>query len=152
MFYFYHPYSGEGGADLSISRLINGLDHKKYEIDFLSLNYPKIKKKIKHKINYKIIDSNRTLFSFNEINSHIEKDKNFEDEVGDFTHKDIISSLKAPSQDPRSEFKSIEFRDDIKSIEDLKQIGDLTGHRIVISFNMERYGLPSIEIYDDWRE
>ena len=50
----------------------------------------------------------------------LEKDKAFEDEVGDFTHKDIISSLKAPSQDPRSEFKSIEFRDDIKSIEDLK--------------------------------
>tara|TARA_Y100000296_G_C5068654_1_gene203692 strand:+ start:227 stop:538 length:312 start_codon:yes stop_codon:yes gene_type:complete len=41
----------------------------------------------------------------------------------------------------------------IKSIEDLKQISDLTGHKIVISFNMERwYGLPTIEIYDDWRE
>ena len=52
--------------------------------------------------------------------NRLEKDKSFGDEVGDFTHKDIISSLKAPSQDPRSEFKSIEFRDDIKSIEDLK--------------------------------
>ena len=41
---------------------------------------------------------------------------------------------------------------DIKSIEDLKQIGDLTGHKIVVSFNMDRYGMPSIEIYDDWRE
>ena len=41
---------------------------------------------------------------------------------------------------------------DIKSIEDLKKIGDLTGHKVVVSFNMERYGLPSIEIYDEWRE
>ena len=79
--YFFHPYSGKGGADLSISRLINGLDDKKYEIDFLSLNYPKIKKKIKHKINYKIINSNRTLFSFNEINKHIEKDKNYKKKI-----------------------------------------------------------------------
>ena len=38
---------------------------------------------------------------------------------------------------------------DIKSIEDLKKIGDLTGHQMVVTFNMERYGLPRIEIYDD---
>ena len=50
----------------------------------------------------------------------LEKDRTFSTNVGEFTHKDIISSLKAPSQDPRSEFKSIEFRDDIKSIGDLK--------------------------------
>ena len=50
----------------------------------------------------------------------LEKDHSFSEQVGEFTHKDIISSLKAPSQDPRNEFKSIEFRDDIKSIEDLK--------------------------------
>ena len=43
--YLFHPYSGKGGADLSISRLINGLNDKKYEIDFLSLNTPLIKKK-----------------------------------------------------------------------------------------------------------
>ena len=30
--YIFHPYSGEGGADLSISRLINGLNDKKYDI------------------------------------------------------------------------------------------------------------------------
>ena len=42
----------------------------------------------------------------------LESDKNFSDTVGEFTHKDIITSLRAPSQDPRSEFKSIEFRDD----------------------------------------
>jgi len=61
-----------------------------------------------------------TLIEDSTLINKLEKDKSFEDEVGDFTHKDIISSLKAPSQDPRSEFKSIEFRDDIKSIEDLK--------------------------------
>ena len=55
-----------------------------------------------------------------ELIRKLEKDHGFSEQVGEFTHQDIISSLKAPSQDPRSEFKSIEFRDDIKSIGDLK--------------------------------
>ena len=29
--YIFHPYSGKGGADLSLSRLINGLNDKKYD-------------------------------------------------------------------------------------------------------------------------
>ena len=73
--YIFHPYSGKGGADLSISRLINGLNHKKYEIDFLSLNNPIIKKKIFKKITYKKIFSSRTLFSFPQIIQHISNDK-----------------------------------------------------------------------------
>ena len=73
--YIFHPYSGKGGADLSISRLINGLDQKKYEIEFLSLNNPAIKNKISKKISYKRIISTRTLFSFFKIINHINQDK-----------------------------------------------------------------------------
>lgn len=40
--------------------------------------------------------------------------------LGAHTFKDILSSLSAPKQDPRSEFKSVEFRKDVKSITDLK--------------------------------
>jgi len=40
----------------------------------------------------------------------------------------------------------------IKSLEDLKKIGDLTDKEMVVSFDVNRYGLPHIEIYDDWRE
>ena len=36
--YIFHPYSQIGGADLSISRLINKLNEKKYDIDFIFLN------------------------------------------------------------------------------------------------------------------
>lgn len=73
--YVFHPYSGKGGADLSISRLINGLSDKKYEIDFLSLNTPLIKKKIFKKIKFIKINSSRTLFSFSKIINHINQDK-----------------------------------------------------------------------------
>ena len=80
--YFFHPYSGKGGADLSISRLINGLDEKKYCIDFISLNKPYIKKKIKKKIKYKRIYSGRVLYSFRKIRQYIVNDnKNYEKKI-----------------------------------------------------------------------
>ncbi len=49
----------------------------------------------------------------------LESDKELLAELGEFTHKDILKSLSAPSQDPRTEFKSFEFRKDISSIKDL---------------------------------
>ena len=73
--YIFHPYSGEGGADLSISRLINGLNDKKYDIEFLSISSPMIKKKINKKIKYFKINAERTLYSFKQIKDHIAKDK-----------------------------------------------------------------------------
>ena len=75
--YFFHPYSGFGGADLSISRLINGLDSKYFDIDFLSINYPNISNKILKKIQYRRIYSSRTIFSFKKIRQIIENDKNY---------------------------------------------------------------------------
>jgi len=57
-----------------------------------------------------------------EEKSNIDKlasDKSFKDEVGEYTYDDIIKSLKAPSQDPRTEFKTVEFRKDISSMKDL---------------------------------
>jgi len=49
----------------------------------------------------------------------LSKDSSFKELVGKFTFDDIIKSLKAPSQDPRTEFKSTDFRKDIKSLKDL---------------------------------
>src|SRR5690606_2590938 len=51
----------------------------------------------------------------------LEGDKELRSELGDFTHNDILKSLSAPSQDPRTEFKSFEFRKDISSIKDLQE-------------------------------
>lgn len=51
----------------------------------------------------------------------LESDKELREQLGEFTHNDILKSLSAPSQDPRTEFKSFEFRKDISSINDLKE-------------------------------
>ncbi len=50
----------------------------------------------------------------------LESDEEMKEMLGEFTLKDIVNSFKAPSQDPRTEFKSFEFRKDIKDIKDLK--------------------------------
>ncbi len=79
--YFFHPYSGYGGADLSISRLINGIDKNYFDIDFLSINSPKLSKKIFKKIRYRKINSSRTFFAFDHIKEIIKKDKNYSNKI-----------------------------------------------------------------------
>ena len=99
--YFLHPYSGNGGADLSISRLINGLDLKKFEVDLLTLNKPKIKNRINVKVNYVRIRSKRILFAFNLINKHIKNDTEFEKKIfisnQNFANVACLLLLKIPS-------------------------------------------------------
>lgn len=48
--YIFHPYSKVGGADLTISRLINNLSTTKYDIHFICLGSPGIKRYLKKKI------------------------------------------------------------------------------------------------------
>lgn len=60
------------------------------------------------------------LVSDQELQLTLEKDQKLREEIGPFTHDDIMKSLKAPTQDPRTEFKSTEFRKDISKLTDLK--------------------------------
>ena len=62
----------------------------------------------------------RDLISNKDLIMKLEKDFSFKEEVGEFTFNDIVKSLKAPSQDPRTEFKSFEYRKDVVKINDLK--------------------------------
>lgn len=50
----------------------------------------------------------------------IKKDKNLIETLGEFAVNDIVKSLSAPSQDPRTEFKSTEYRKDAQKFEDIK--------------------------------
>jgi len=58
--YIYHPYSRIGGADLSLSRLINNLDKKKYSITFITLEKPSINYYLKNKIEIHIIKKKKS--------------------------------------------------------------------------------------------
>jgi uncharacterized protein len=47
-------------------------------------------------------------------------DSSIKTQLGEFTHKDITDSLKAPRQDPRSEFQPFEYRADLTDIKQIK--------------------------------
>ena len=51
--------------------------------------------------------------------NQLAKDSSLKENLGEFTFNDIVKALKAPSQDPRTEFKSTDFRKDISEIKDL---------------------------------
>ncbi|MBF0297363.1 MAG: helix-hairpin-helix domain-containing protein [Oligoflexia bacterium] len=51
--------------------------------------------------------------------SLLAKDKSLSEKIGTFTFSDIIKSLSAPSQDPRTTFKSVEFSQKLREFSDL---------------------------------
>ena len=59
----FHPYSSLGVSDKSLARLIDGLDHNKYDIFFLSLKRIYITKFLKKKIKTVVIKKTKTIFS-----------------------------------------------------------------------------------------
>tara|TARA_A100001015_G_scaffold135598_1_gene150460 strand:+ start:989 stop:2077 length:1089 start_codon:yes stop_codon:yes gene_type:complete len=73
--YIFHPYSRIGGADLSLSRLINNLDQKKYSISFITLENPKINFYLKNKIKIHVIKKKRAIYSIFELRKIIKKNK-----------------------------------------------------------------------------
>lgn len=48
-------------------------------------------------------------------------------DVGDFTLNDIVAELKKPGRDPRAVFEAPKFRDDVRTMEDLKLGMELEG-------------------------
>lgn len=50
----------------------------------------------------------------------LQKDETFKNQVGPYTFEDIIKSLQAKGQDPRTEFQTTAFRTDINSLSDVK--------------------------------
>ena len=67
----FHPYSYLGGADNSLSRLINNLNLKKFSILFLSLNNSYLKKTLGKKISFKTINVSRSLLSIPKLRNEI---------------------------------------------------------------------------------
>jgi len=52
--------------------------------------------------------------------ARIDPQRYFAGEVGAFTVNDILEELKKPGRDPRSTFEAPRFRDDVRTLEDLK--------------------------------
>ena len=73
--YFFHPYSRIGGADLSLSRLINNLDKNRFSITFITLEKPKINNYLNTKIEIKIIKKKEHYFQFFDLRRIVQTNK-----------------------------------------------------------------------------
>jgi uncharacterized protein len=51
---------------------------------------------------------------------NLEMDEVLQQEIGSYAIRDVIKCLKTPSQDPRTQFKTIQFSTSLKSITDVK--------------------------------
>lgn len=69
--------------------------------------------------NGKGLDLNQLTSDPNAI-EQLKSDHSLKESLGVFTYDDIIKSLTAPSQDPRSEFQPFEYRNDLNEISGLK--------------------------------
>lgn len=54
------------------------------------------------------------------LQNELATDKALREQIGEITLTDIVKCLKAPSQDPRTTFKSVEFTKGISDLKDLK--------------------------------
>lgn len=83
-----------------------------------------------------------------ELIQQLERDSKLRAQIGDHTFDDIVKSLKSPKQDPRSEFKSVEFSKDVRSINDLKigswytgVIANITNFGAFVNIGIKESGL-----------
>ncbi|MFO0662113.1 MAG: Tex family protein [Polyangiaceae bacterium] len=61
-----------------------------------------------------------SLIGNNALIDRIDLRKYMSGDVGEFTLKDIVSELKKPGRDPRETFEPPKFRDDVRTMEDLR--------------------------------
>jgi uncharacterized protein len=62
----------------------------------------------------------KDLLTDESLQNDLASDKGLKEKIGDMTLADIVKCLKAPSQDPRTTFKSVEFTKGISELKDLK--------------------------------
>ena len=62
----------------------------------------------------------KDLLTDESIQNELSKDSELKNKMGELTLADIVKCLKAPSQDPRTTFKSVEFTKGISELKDLK--------------------------------
>ncbi|MBC77631.1 MAG: RNA-binding transcriptional accessory protein [Halobacteriovoraceae bacterium] len=102
----------------------------------------------------------KSLVQDNEVIAKLEKDTALKEKVGDLTFADIVKSLKAPKQDPRSEFKPVEFRKDVRKIDDLKSgqwytgvVNNITNFGAFVDLGVKESGLLHVsQIADEFIE
>ncbi|HXH32256.1 MAG TPA: Tex family protein [Bacteriovoracaceae bacterium] len=113
--------------------------------------YPTLDKWVKSK-NRSLTD----LLSDDTLQNELSSDKTLKMEIGEMTLTDIVKCLKAPTQDPRTTFKSVEFTKGISNLKDLKigqwyngQVTNITMFGAFVDIGIKENGLLHISEMSD---
>tara|TARA_B100001971_G_scaffold111365_1_gene102435 strand:+ start:64611 stop:66920 length:2310 start_codon:yes stop_codon:yes gene_type:complete len=98
----------------------------------------------------------QSLVEDDEVKAKLAADKNLKDKIGELTFDDIVKSLRAPKQDPRSEFTPVEFRKDVRKMEDLEigqwytgVVNNITNFGAFVDIGLKESGLLHISQISD---
>ncbi len=90
------------------------------------------------------------------LQNELSNDKVLKDQIGEMTLVDIVKCLKAPTQDPRTTFKSVEFTKGISDLKDLKigqwyqgQVTNITMFGAFVDIGIKENGLLHISEMSD---
>jgi uncharacterized protein len=93
----------------------------------------------------------QNLIKEKEVMEKFQKDSTLKNKMGEHTFKDIVSSLKAPSQDPRVAFKSTEFEKGLKELCDVTVgswytgvVNNITNFGAFVNIGIKESGLVHI--------
>jgi uncharacterized protein len=91
-----------------------------------------------------------------EVIQKLSQDSGLKSELGEHTFDDIIKSLRAPKQDPRSEFTPVEFRKDVRKMEDLEIgqwytgiVNNITNFGAFVDLGLKESGLLHVSQISD---
>lgn len=96
------------------------------------------------------------LLTDDSLQNELAGDKTLKEKIGEITLTDIVKCLKAPSQDPRTTFKSVEFTKGISDLKDLKigqwyqgQVTNITMFGAFVDIGIKENGLLHISEMSD---
>ena len=98
----------------------------------------------------------KDLLTDESLQNDLATDKKLKETIGEITLADIVKCLKAPTQDPRTTFKSIEFTKGISDLKDLKigqwyqgQVTNITMFGAFVDIGIKENGLLHISEMSD---
>lgn len=98
----------------------------------------------------------KDLLTDESLQNELASDKALKEKIGEMTLSDIVKCLKAPSQDPRTTFKSVEFTKGISDLKDLKigqwyqgQVTNITMFGAFVDIGIKENGLLHISEMSD---
>ncbi|MBL7664646.1 MAG: RNA-binding transcriptional accessory protein [Bacteriovoracaceae bacterium] len=91
-----------------------------------------------------------------QVQERFAKDQSLKNQMGEHTFNDIVKSLKAPTQDPRTVFKSTDFDREVRTLEEVKVgkwytgvINNITNFGAFVNIGIKESGLVHISQLSD---